>query len=283
MRRAAILLTSMLLACSSDPYGLEGHARSSTPPEPPAVAPPSPPLTAEGMFHSIERHLIGKCGGCHRDGAYKGTTPPPQFLAGDTYATLRAYPGVIVDDPYTSVLITKGGHAGPAISPAADKGLYDGVKGWLDAEALLLAAKSWPMTDPLTLKPGQNVVDLSKACGTGVTGVSLRFDASLVDGMLSLSNLTVITPAGPDVRIVHLRFHRVQKTDDDPRGTVDPADSFSDLNEVFPAGAETAVPPGLVLFGGASFRAFDLAADQIRVEAEKIEPGTMPVPVPDGP
>jgi hypothetical protein len=276
MRRCLLVLISTVLACSApDPSALEFRAPHSHPPGAADDAAAPVPVSAEQQFQVLEGAMIGKCGGCHRDGVFK--PPPPQFLAGDAYATLTAYPGVIVEDPYESVLLTKGAHAGPAISPDADKAFYTSVKLWLDAEAILLTAKNWPSIDPVAIAPGRNVVDLSKACASGVTGVKLRFDASLVGDMLSLSDLTLITAAGSDVHVVHLRFHRIRPSDQDQKGTLDPADSFSNLDRVFAAGGETPLPPGFVVLSGDSFRSYDFAADRILIDAEKIEPGTVPV------
>src|SRR5437764_15372143 len=130
MRGHSLVLVSMLAACSSDPYALEHRARTSVEPTAPKADPNAPPQAADAQFHALEKRMIGKCGGCHRDGAYKPLAP--QFLLGDAYATLKAYPGAVVADPYESVLLTKGAHAGPGISPDTDPAFYNSVKGWLD-------------------------------------------------------------------------------------------------------------------------------------------------------
>jgi hypothetical protein len=62
--------------------------------------------------------------------------------------------------------------------------------------------------------------------------------------------------------------------------TPDPADSFSNADQVVAGGAETPVSPGSALFAGIGWTPFDLGADKIRIEIEKLEPGTITIITP---
>ena len=53
----------------------------------------------------------------------------------------------------------------------------------------------------------------------------------------------------------------------------DPADSFSNLDLTIAQSSTGAVTPGSVFFSGDGWKPYDLAADKIRIEAVKLEPG----------
>ncbi|MDF2697128.1 MAG: hypothetical protein K0S65_5511, partial [Labilithrix sp.] len=227
----------------------------------------------EEAFRAVEGDLQKQCGNtCHDTGTYAPT--PPTFLAGpDVYKSISAHPGIVVRDVYASVLLTKGPHAGPAVS--GDPEFEKKVVAWLEAEAIAIQSQQLPTTPPIALVSGANDVDLSPACVGGLTGVHLKFDASLVGSMLSLSNLALVAPAGQDVHILQPRFVRVLGTpkDDGSTDVTDPADSFSNSDQTVPGGQTTPLSPGSVLFSSPSWRPFDLGKDKIRIEVTKLEPG----------
>jgi len=218
-----------------------------------------------------------KCGGaCHTDATYK--PQPPAFLAPpDAYKSIKAHSGIVVADTYQSLLLTKGAHAGPAVSPDTDPEFYDKVKKWLDAEALVLSSAQKPTTDPATIAAGANDIDMSKACAQPLTGVHLKFDASLVAGMLEIQNIRLTAAAGTDVHLLHPRFIRITGTGKDQKVTADPADTFSNIDATVPQGAETKLSPSEALFSGDGWRPFDFANDKIRIEVDKLEPGKVQV------
>ena len=231
----------------------------------------------EAAFRAVEGDLMNVCGKtCHDTGKY--TPTPPVFLEGpDPYKSIKSHPGIVVRDVYASALLTKGPHAGPAVS-------YDGafekkVVAWLEAESLAIQSIPQPTTPPTTLKQGANDIDLTPACVGGLTGVHLKFEAALVGTMLSLSKITLVAPAGQDVHILQPRFVRVLAgpKDDGSTEVADPADSFSNSDQTIPGGQETGLAPGSVLFSNASWRPFDFAKDKIRIEVAKLEPGKVSV------
>lgn len=231
----------------------------------------------ETAFREVEADLQKNCGkSCHDTGQY--VPPAPTFLAGpDVYKSIKAHPGIVVRDVYASALLTKGPHAGPAIS--TDPEFEKKVVAWLEAEAIAIRSQALPTTPPTTVVAGPNDIDLSPACVGGLTGVHLKFDAALVGSMLSLTKLTLVAPAGKDVHVLQPRFVRVLATpkEDGSTDVPDPADSFSNSDQTIAGGTEAPLAPGSVLFSAESWRPFDLANDKIRIEVTKLEPGTVSV------
>ncbi len=234
----------------------------------------------EELFNALEAEFSTKCGNaCHTEGSYKPS--PPKFLEGantaERYKTIKAYPGIVVADIYTSAILTKGAHAGPAIGtdPTFEKKIIE----WLTAESLAMTAVGNPSTDPVAVTQGPNEIDLSKAA-TGITGVKLKFDASVLSGMLSLSNIKLVAPAGTDTHIVRPTFVRVLDAPVNGKSQIrDPQDSFSNVDQTIAGGTEATLGPGSALFSGDGWKPFDIAKDKIRVEVSKLEKGTVQVVV----
>jgi hypothetical protein len=281
----AALVAGALLACSdggaSGPRrGGNGTSGSGGPGDPDAGT--SGPAIEEQLFRALEPALVKTCGGgggtCHVEGTYLGN--PARFLAGpDAYVSVKTVSGIVTRDVYQSALLTKPAHAGPALDQASDLGKQ--VTTWLEAESVALKAKKLPTTDPISITNGANDVDLGKAVTPGkvVGSVHLKFDAALVGGILSLSNLRLVPAAGGAVHVLKPRFVKVRAGSKPAElvETPDPADSFSNADQTVAGGAETPLSPGSALFAGIGWTPFDLAADKIRIEIEKLEPGTITI------
>ena len=231
----------------------------------------------EAAFRAVEADLQKNCGKtCHDTGAY--VPPAPTFLAApDAYKSIKAHPGIVVRDVYASALLTKGPHAGPAVS--SDPEFEKKVVAWREAEAIAIQSQALPTTPPTTIVAGPNDIDLTPACVGGLTGVHLKFDAAIVGSMLSLTKMMLVAPAGQDVHILQPRFVRVLPApkEDGSSEVVDPADSFSNSDQTIPGGQETPLAPGSVYFSAESWRPFDMAKDKIRIEVTKLEPGKVAV------
>ncbi len=95
---------------------------------------------------SFEPDLTKKCGGvCHTDGTF--TPTPPKFLEGpDAYKSIKAHPGIVMRDVYQSALLTKGPHAGPAVS--SDPEFEKKVIAWLEAESFAIQSPEAPHHRP---------------------------------------------------------------------------------------------------------------------------------------
>ncbi len=231
----------------------------------------------EALFRALEPDMQKKCGGpCHTEATYKPT--PPAFLAPpDAYKSIKAYSGIVVADTYQSLILTKGPHEGPAVNPDTDPEFYGKVKAWLDAEALALSAAKKPTTDPGTIAAGANDIDMTKACAMPLTGVHVKFDASIVGGMLELTNLRVTAPAGTDVHLAHPVFLRITGSGAMQKVIADPADTFSNIDTTVPQGTETKLVPSEALFSGSGWRPVDLANDKFAIQVDKLEPGKVAV------
>jgi hypothetical protein len=229
---------------------------------------------AEKLYREIEPQLKEACGKqCHELGVF--VPEPPKFLAGpDSYVSIRKHPGIVVKDAFQSGLVTKGAHAGPAIGYTA--GLEAKAMTWLEAEALALSAAKLPGTDPFTVKSGPNEVDISKA-SQGLTGVKLKFDASVIGGVLSLKNLKLVAPAGTDVHVNAPRFVRIKPVVD-PKAPEIADSSFSNVDQTLQGGTEAELGPGSVFLSGEGWTPFDINADKLRFDANKLEKGTYQPP-----
>jgi hypothetical protein len=285
----ALGLTGAIAACSDDaadklggrngPGGTSGTSGTSGSTDGdggPGSNPGGPP-PEELLFRAVEADLKQKCGNaCHELATYKPT--PPAFLAGpDAYKSVKAQPGAIVADYYQSVLLTKGAHAGPAVG--TDPTFEAKVLEWLKMESAIIQGAKKPSTDPVALTNGPNDLDLSKAAVGGLTGVHLKFDASLVGGILSLNNIKVVAAAGTDVHVYKPKFIRVLAKPNAQMQTEIPdgADTFSNTDQTVPGGAETVLNPGSAFISADGWHPFDFATDKVRIEVEKLEAGKVKV------
>jgi mono/diheme cytochrome c family protein len=208
------------------------------------------------LFNSTVKPILdGNCAACHDKDGSAG----PSFLKPVAYDTLQAAPGMIVETPAQSLLITKGLHEGPALSPTQSAT----VLAWLTLEASRLPPPKMGTsleTMPQKPKTGANTVKLDQF-GTDFTGTTLTFDAALLGASLELSNITVHCDGANGVHIVHPLF--IVNTN----GTKvpDPVDSFSNLDETVAAGNSTALGPGTLFLDGVG------ALDQLSIAFHLIE------------
>jgi hypothetical protein len=238
---------------------------------------PGGPPPEELLFRAVEPDLKTKCGNaCHDLATYKPT--PPAFLAGpDAYKSIKAQPGAIVADYYQSVLLQKGSHAGPAVG--SDPTFEAKVIEWLKMESAVIQSQKKPSTDAVALVAGRNDLVMTKACVGGLTGVHLKFDASLVGGILSLNNIKVVAAAGTDVHVYKPKLIKVlaKANANNQTEIPDGAETFSNTDQTVPGGAETTLAPGSAFITAAGWTPFDFATDKIRIEVEKLEPGKVQV------
>ena len=212
---------------------------------------------AEDLFRQLEPDLTKACGGpCHTDGT---TGSAPRWLAPpDAYVSIKAYPGIVVPDPDSSKLLTKGPHAGPALTGD----LATRTRAWLSLEATLLKNAVLPTTDPFAIVSGANTVDISKA-GTGVDGTKMTFTATITGSVLTLGELHIVAPPTTAVHVAHPIFVVIPETGPEKP---DPVDSFSNTDQTINPSASDPLGPGeLILIGWGN--------SKMRVEFTKLEPG----------
>jgi hypothetical protein len=202
---------------------------------------PSAP-TPEDLFNALEPALFTSCGSCH--GVSTGLAAAPKWLLGpNRYATVKAYPGIIVPDPEDSLLLTIGDtvqHAGgPGLSDNPPVDLRDQVANWLEAEAAAIETAPLAQTAPFPIKNGPNAVNISKG---GVKGASMSFTVDIEGSTITFTDMTITAPASTGLEIVHPIF--AISTGGPPTGDV--GDSFSNLDETVPAGQT--MPLGVGLF-----------------------------------
>ncbi len=230
---------------------------------------------AQAQFLALYTDFDKTCGNvCHKAGQASGS--PPTFLGGTdadkAYLSIKAFRGIVTKEPTQSILWDKKAHSGPSLSDTPD--LQKKIQSWLTAESVALVVEQKPTTDALAIVQGPNDIDMTPACTGGMTGVHLKFTADLLAGSLSLTDVKVAVPAGSDAHLSGLLLFK-KLAAAKPDGTTevaDGADSFSTLDIQLPNGAETQIATGVILSAD-GFSPYDLAADKVRFQVTKLEPG----------
>jgi hypothetical protein len=216
---------------------------------------PQAPL-AQQLFEVVEPQLVQKCGGgCHQLGT---TLSAPKWLAGpDDYATVKAYPGIVVQDVYSSKLENR-----PANHPAAclvdpgNEALLAQVTTWLTAEAAVLTQT--PLAASTTVDPSTGSVDLSGAA-TGINGAKITFTATQQGDLMQFQNVELVAPTGSGVHIVSPIFAELPASGPEVDNT-----DFSTLDLTAPAGAKGQISPVFYFPGW-------VAGSKLKIEFQLIE------------
>jgi cytochrome c553 len=233
------------------PTASGGQAPSNAGPSVDGDAGPSDP--GQPLFAALLPALNASCGGaCHAKG---GGGAPAYLAAPDPYTSIKAFPGLVVSNPSSSLLLTKGHHEGPdLIDP-----LRTQVEQWLEAEAPYVAQASLPSTDPFSVQPGTNQVDISKG-GVGLAGAKLTFSAQEQGTILTLSDLQVQAPSAAGVHVVAPIFVVIPQ-----QGAELPDTSFSNADQTFAAGQTATLQPGMLILTDWT------AGATMRIEFTKLE------------
>jgi hypothetical protein len=216
------------------------------------------PLAAQ-LFDQIEPQLVTKCGGaCHQTGQTLGA--PIWLGATNEYATIKAYPGIVVSDVYSSKLENR-----PANHPAAclvdpgNEALLASVTTWLTAEAAALTAIPLPAT--AVVDPASGSVDLSSA-GTGINGAKITFTATQDGDLLRFDNVMLVAPAAAGVHIISPIFAQMPASGPEVDNT-----DFSTTDLTAAAGASAQISPVFYFPGWTP-------GSQLKIEFQKIEAST---------
>lgn len=202
------------------------------------------------LFAELEADFFAACGTCHDAGGIADTP----FLAGpDRYRSVVSWPGVVVKNAKDSLLLTYpvsgGKHSGKNLDAAelVDT-LLPRVVAWLEEESKSIGdpvADAGPSIVPFSPILGFNAVYLD-ALGADFEGMAITFTADeLGEGALELTQLEVHPTKTTGVHVVHPLFvvYHEGTLQPDP----DPVDSFSNIDETYPAGEAGLLGPGVFI------------------------------------
>jgi mono/diheme cytochrome c family protein len=213
---------------------------------------------AEKLFRAIEPELKSKCGGCHGTG---GAAPQALWLAGpDSYVTIKAYNGIITEDPYASKLLKHpDGHPASSLG-LGNEMLRDKAIQWLNVEALNLQGTPLPTTE--VVDPAGGSIPLDKA-GMGMAGGKITFTATTMVDSLRLGNVQIQAPPTSAIHVVSPLFVMVPSQGAEVTDT-----SFSTSDVTVPAGQTLQLAPVYYIFNWQ-------AGAKMRVAFQKIETTTV--------
>jgi mono/diheme cytochrome c family protein len=193
---------------------------------------------AKQMFDALEADLMAACADCHTVGGIADTPFLGDTDSGDPtpYEAITSWPGIVVKDPATSVLITwpaTGVHTGGVNPTDLDTLLV----AWLEEEAKAVAdvgGESVPTVPPFKpIVPGFNAVYLDP------------LGAEYTDEALSLTVLEVHTTSQKGLHVSHPLFNVFEAGSSVP--DPDPVDSFSNVEQDFEPGESGPLGPGQVI------------------------------------
>ncbi len=215
---------------------------------------------AEQLFDQIEPQLVQNCGGaCHQTGQTLGA--PIWLGTSNEYATIKAYPGIVVTDVYSSKLENR-----PANHPAAclvdpgNEALLAQVTAWLTAEAS--AITSIPLAASATVDPASGSADLSPAA-TGINGAKITFTATQDGDLLRFDNVMLVAPSATGVHIVSPIFAELPANN----GTEVDNTDFSTVDLTAAAAASAQISPVFYFPGW-------VAGSKLKIEFQTIAAST---------
>lgn len=192
---------------------------------------------AKALFDGLSADLTTKCGNaCHTE----GSGGAPKWLAGpDPHATAVAYPGIVVESPDASIIVTKPAHEGPALSDA----LKTKVKAWIAAEyaAQNASGTAGPATTAdVPVAAGAGSVDLPSPGG------KITFTATVTGSVLSLKQLSIVAPAASGIHVqgVHLQITHADKSTA-MNDSLSGADTTAGPGQTTVLGIGTLIAPGI--------------------------------------
>ncbi len=211
------------------------------------------------LWQALEKDFVAKCGSCHQSGA--GGVTSQTFLKGpDIYATVKAYPGIIVpDDVYGSKLLNRpGNHPVASLVDPGNEALLAQVTAWVSAEVVALKDVPLPTTD--VFDPLGGSVDLTKA---GIAGGKILFNPTSTGTTVRLNDVRIQAPATSGVHIASPTFVIVP-----PKGAEATNTTFSTSDVTVPAGGTATIGSVLYLFNFPT-------GGKIRIQFQKIEAATV--------
>jgi len=215
---------------------------------------------AEQLFDKVAPQLTTQCGGaCHGTGATLGA--PIWLGTTNQYQTVKAYPGIVVADVYSSKLENRpDSHPAACLVDPGNEQLLADVTTWLTAEAADITAT--PLAASSTVDPASGSVDLSGAT-TGINGAKITFTATQEGDLLRFSNVMLVAPASTGVHIVSPIFAQMPSSGPEVDNT-----DFSTTDLTAGAGTSAQISPVFYFAGWTP-------GSQLKIEFEKIESATV--------
>lgn len=221
---------------------------------------------AKQLFEMVEPQLVTQCGGCHQTGGGIGA---PTWLAGpDDYASIKAFPGIVVADVPSSLLeqsqsqMPGGNHPVPTLTiDSADGGVFTEVTTWLTAEAALIAQT--PLASSNTVNPSSGSVDLSNAA-PNLTGAKITFTATQQADMLVFQNVMLVAPQTTGIHVTAPTFAEIPTS-----GTEVDNTDYSTLDLQVAQGMSAQITPILYFVGWTP-------GSQLKIEFQLIAAATVP-------
>jgi hypothetical protein len=224
---AALALAGMALgaaACAGDITTPGGGG------DDPAVA-----AAKTAFTENVSPILDGFCGACHVGMANVDFMRPEP----DARTRILTWEGLVdLSSPSSSLLINKGPHTGPALTPDQNAVFLD----WLELEAVAAGGEPAEVveTDRVTPTPGTNTVDLG---AIGLTGSTLTFLYEPLSTGMYLSDIQVVGGTG-GAHLVNPLFVIWQDEVAEP----DPINRFGNVDMTVAEGATAFVGGGTAVF-----------------------------------
>lgn len=196
------------------------------------------PLDGRGLFeYRVKSELVGSCS-CH--GA--GVSGFDAFLkTGSEYESVTAYRGgmMVPSSADQSPLLTKGAHAGPALTPDQ----HSSVKGWLDVEAVERGqGGSSPTTPAVPFIVGDYYISLRQLTNDPLARIT--FSMELVSGRtFRLTKLALTAGPSGGVKIKHPRLVYITAGG----AALEPSDALSTIDLTAEAGKTVQIGAGAIL------------------------------------
>jgi hypothetical protein len=237
-----------------------------------------PAQDPQALFNAtVKPGLLSECNACHKLG---GPADSP-FLAGpDIYVSITTYPGIIVPTASQSILLTHPSEAthGGGLAPDLSPTLRAKVDAWLQLEASLIPPPQLPMFAVTPFKPkvggALNSIYLD-ALGPEYENVSMTFTATELGApisMLLIDNIEIHPVSQMQMLVTHPLFTAYPQDVMLPP-VPDPADNFSDVDDVFSLASNTQLGTGTMIHTGWSKNAFlGIAFENIELVGDFVPP-----------
>jgi hypothetical protein len=209
-----------------------------------------PDLSPQTLFETKAKpELVSSCQPCH--GVAQGSVMA--FLtAGSEYASITGYSGgkfINVPMSTQSLLLQKGQHTGPALSPDQ----YAAVQAWLDAEIATRPSTTAGMmksallpTVPITT--GDFNMNLGEVPPINDPEANVTFHlAPDSSNLYRISKLTLTAGPTSGIHIAHPRLYFITAS----KSLADPSDALATVDQAVPANSSATIGPGTVLLTNA--------------------------------